>query len=212
MTDPYYQHGGITIYHGDCREIADDLTFDVIVTDPPYGISYKQTIATGTDYGTIVGDENTALVEWLLSTFAKMPMVVFGANHFARFLPSTGRWLCWDKRLSEAADRMIGSPFELIWVAGDDLAGVMYRVQHGGVVNADGANIKRVHPTQKPTILMRRIIADHAAEGVILDPFAGSGSTLRASKDLGREAIGIEIEERYCEIAARRLGQEVLAL
>ena len=94
---------------------------------------------------------------------------------------------------------------------GPDKAGFMYRIQHGGVVNADGHG-RRVHPTQKPVTLMKRIIEDHFPTGVIVDPFMGAGSTLRAAKDLRRTAIGIELEERYCEAAATRLGQGVLAL
>jgi len=69
---------------------------------------------------------------------------------------------------------------------------------------------RRWHPTAKPVELMLRLLSK--TQGTILDPFMGSGTTLRAAKDLGRKAIGIEIEERYCEIAARRMGQEVLAV
>ena len=100
----------------------------------------------------------------------------------------------------------------MAWMNCPDKAGFMYRILHGGVVNADGAGHKRVHPTQKPVVLFRRLLADHFPTGVILDPFMGSGTTLRAAKDLRRTAIGIELEERYCEAAATRLGQEVLPL
>jgi len=207
---PHYEDDLITLYHGDCREILSSLQFDVIVTDPPYGIAYRQEIDTSTDWGVIQGDEDDTLARWVVNATAK-PRIVFGANHFPSALPEPGRWICWDKRVHENADRMLGSPFELAWVSGPDKAGIMYRVQHGGVVNADGAGAKRVHPTQKPVTLMRRIIQDWTT-GVILDPFAGSGSTLRAAKDLGRRAIGIEIDERYCDAAATRLRQEVLPL
>lgn len=208
MITPYYEDQSCIIYHGDCREIANGLDFNVVVTDPPYGIAYQQTIATASDYGPIAGDQSDELARWVVN-FTVAPRIVFGANHFPSALPEPGRWICWDKRLSEDADKMLGSPFELAWMSGDHKAGVMYRVLHGGVVNADGANTKRVHPTQKPVTLMRRIIADWTT-GVILDPFMGSGTTLRAAKDLGRKAIGIEVEERYCEIAVQRLAQEVL--
>jgi len=206
---PYYDDGTCTIYHGDCREIIDGLEFDVIVTDPPYGINFD-----GYNHGKVAGDHDSTLAEWVVRYDVDMgydvSLVVFGANHFAHALPTPGAWSCWDKRTNENADKMFGAPFELVWASGDDRPGKMYRVQHGGVVNADGAGVTRCHPTQKPTTLMSRVIAHWAPTGVILDPFMGSGTTLRAAKDLGRKAIGIEIEERYCEIAAKRLAQEVL--
>ena len=105
---------------------------------------------------------------------------------------------------------MLGSPFELAWSNQTIGFDRMIRVLHGGVVNADGG--KRVHPTQKPLAVFRQIILWYSDEGcTVLDPFMGSGTTLRAAKDLGRKAIGIEIEERYCEIAAQRMSQSVLA-
>jgi site-specific DNA-methyltransferase (adenine-specific) len=202
---PYYDDGQCVIYHGDCREVIDDLEFDVVVTDPPYGIQYNPD-----NHEPVEGDHDTELAAWIVQF--DVPMVVTGANHYHHALPTTGSWSCWDKRVHGNADKMFGSPFELIWASGADRPGKMYRIQHGGVVNADGANRSRLHPTQKPETLMRRIISDWSSPGVILDPFMGSGTTLRAAKDLGRRAIGIEIKERYCEIAARRLGQEVLDL
>ena len=200
---PYYQDDACTIYHGDCREIIPQLSFDVIVTDPPYGISYA-----GYNHGTVAGDTDDEAARWLLTNTG--PMVVFGINHFPEALPSRGAWSCWDKRTNEKADKMFGSPFELIWTSGDDQPGKMYRIMHGGVVNADGGGVKRQHPTQKPVTLMVRVIADWADPGVILDPFMGSGTTLRAAKDLGRKAIGIELDRKYCDIAVKRLAQEVL--
>ena len=214
---PYYEDDAVTIYHGDAREILPALTFDVVVTDPPYGIGYEQTMKSAPKWESVNGDESDVLARWVIEAVHPTPMLVFGANHFPSALPEPGRWVCWDKRVVEAADRMLGSPFELAWMNGPDKAGFMYRIQHAGVVNADrGANnannMKRRHPTQKPVTLMKRIIADHFPTGVIADPFMGAGSTLRAAKDLGRRAVGIEIEERYCEAAVARLAQEVLAL
>tara|TARA_Y100000361_G_C11157606_1_gene345225 strand:- start:2071 stop:2706 length:636 start_codon:yes stop_codon:yes gene_type:complete len=209
---PYYEDDAVTIYHGDAREILPAINFDVIVTDPPYGISYEQKIKTARNYGPIRGDDSTELAEWLLENYSDKPLCIFGANHFPFALPEAGRWICWDKRVVESADKMLGSSFELAWMSGPDKAGVMYRIQHGGVVNADKANERRVHPTQKPVTLMKRIIQDYYPEGVVVDPFMGSGTTLRAAKDLERKAIGIETEERYCDIAVKRLAQGVLAL
>ena len=207
---PYYEDDSVTIYHGDCKELLPDLVFDVVVTDPPYGINYEQTIKTTTEWELVTGDETSDLARWLIAEVHPTPMLVFGINHFADCLPVAGRWICWDKRVVESADKMLGSPFELAWInTPEDKSGYMIRLQHGGIVNADKANEKRQHPTQKPVKLMRRCLG-YMPEGVILDPFMGSGSTLRAAKDLGRKAIGIEIEEKYCEIAVKRLAQEVL--
>jgi site-specific DNA-methyltransferase (adenine-specific) len=203
---PYYQDDQATIYHGDCREIMPTLKFDVIVTDPPYGINYA-----GYNHGTIEGDETTDLAQWI-TNYTSKPTVTFGANHYAAALPTTGAWSCWDKRTTEQADKMFGSPFELIWASGDDKPGRIYRIMHGGVVNADGAGNKRQHPTQKPIKLMTQVISDWVPDNtpIIADPFMGSGTTLVAAKQLGRKAIGIEINEEYCQVAVDRLAQGVL--
>jgi len=211
MSDSYYEDDHVVIYHGDCKELLPDLVFDVVVTDPPYGINYSNSYGTGIQEK-VTGDETSDLARWLIAEVHPTPMLVFGINHFSDCLPVAGRWICWDKRVVETADKMMGSPFELAWInTKEDKSGYMIRLQHGGIVNADKHNEKRQHPTQKPVKLMRRCI-QYMPEGVILDPFMGSGSTLRAAKDLGRKAIGIEIDEKYCEIAAKRMGQEVLPL
>ena len=212
MPDSYYEDDHVVIYHGDCKELLPDLVFDVVVTDPPYGINYEQTIKTTTEWELVTGDKTSDLARWLIAEVHPTPMLVFGINHFADCLPVAGRWICWDKRVVESADKMLGSPFELAWInTKEDKSGYMIRLQHGGIVNADKHNEKRQHPTQKPVKLLRRCI-QYMPEGVILDPFMGSGSTLRAAKDLGRKAIGIEIEEKYCEIAVKKLAQEVLPI
>ena len=212
---PYYEQDGITIYHGDCREVLPGLTFDVIVTDPPYGIDYTgapQNLG-GLDYGHMVGDISFELARWVLAV-PSMQTVVFGAHEFPHLLGPGGQWFCWDKRLSEAADRMVGTPFELAWCS---LSGknVMLRCLHGGAISAadDGTktHVRRTHPTEKPVPMLRQLLSC-CVGGTVLDPFMGSGTTLRAAKDLGRRAIGIEIEERYCEIAAKRLAQGVFDL
>jgi tRNA G10 N-methylase Trm11 len=210
---PYYSDDHVTIYHGDCLELIDELAFDVIVTDPPYGIDGGIRPQPGAQqFQGITGDDSAATAEAFMSRISPdMPAVIFGANCFPHALPHRGRWICWDKRLTVDADRMLGSAFELAWTNRRSGYDRMIRVLHGGVVNANGHGLARVHPTEKPVTLLRQII-EAEPPGVILDPFMGSGTTLRAAKDLGRKAIGIEIEERYCEIAAKRMGQEVLAL
>lgn len=216
---PYYQDDYVTLYHGDCRDILPHLKpVDLVLTDPPYGIGYVPggNKPGATKYNVIANDQNTKIVEELFKYYnAISSWCVFGANNFPHLLPHRGRWICWDKRCSEKADRMLGSPFELAWSNRKSGYDRMYRILHGGVVNANGVNGKgpRFHPTEKPILLMQRIIEqDYQKAQIILDPFAGSGTTLIAAKRLGRKAIGIELEEKYCEIVVKRLRQEVLPL
>ena len=133
--------------------------------------------------------------------------IIFGANNFPSQLPHRGRWICWDKRGGiAAADKMLGSPFELAWEDRTSGYDAMVRVLHGGVVNADGHGIAREHPTQKPIALMKWCIG-HLPAGcmTILDPFMGSGTTGVAAVKMGRKFTGIEISERYFDIAVRRI-------
>jgi site-specific DNA-methyltransferase (adenine-specific)/modification methylase len=208
---PYYENDGITIYLGDWREMSL-LRFDVVVTDPPYGISYSPSQNSKKAWGnkTFVGDvvvrgddepfDPTPLI--------KGPAVICGANHFSDKLPPSPCWFVWDKR-----DGMTSNDFadcELIWTNLKGNARV-FRHQWSGALRDSERGQTRLHPTQKPLVLMRWII-EKCPPGIVLDPYMGSGTTLRAAKDLGRRAIGVEIEERYCEIAAKRLEQGVFDL
>ena len=208
VIEPFYQDEWVTIFHADCFSMTEQLTWDHVVTDPPYGIAYEggPTNLGATEYAAIHGDDSFDSAQFALQLPAKK-RVVFGAHEFPHLLSPGGQWFCWDKRLTEAADKMVGTPFELAW---SDTPGKnqMLRVLHGGVVNAN-RNGPRLHPTEKPISMLMSII-ETIPEGVILDPFMGSGTTLRAAKNLGRRAVGVEIEERYCHAAAERMGQEVL--
>lgn len=215
---PYYQHGGITIYHGDCRDVLLTVTADVLVMDPPYGIAYASGM-TGHDGGTslpgIVGDADTFLRDFVLSWWSDKPAVVFGTWKRARPVGCRAV-LTWDKG-EHVGMGDLSLPWkpntEEIYIIGDGFTGhrgssVLRSV---AAVSWNSTAHGRVHPHEKPVPLMRELIAK-CPQGVVVDPFAGSGSTLRAAKDTGRRAIGIEIEERYCEIAAKRLQQEALPL
>jgi len=200
--NPYYDHAGIVIYHGDCREILPHVTADVIVTDPPYGHGATPPRG-GEKAGTIGGDPVVLLwdvldLSWL--GLWKGPAAVFCA---ARFVADSASVLQPDGMLVyvKTNPSPIGSSFEPCLTRG--FGG---HARHFSAYNAANGQL---HPTQKPIDLMRWIVG-RAPPGTILDPFMGSGTTLRAAKDLGRRAVGIEIEERYCEIAAKRLGQDVL--
>ena len=208
MTQPYFQDDAVTIYHGDCREIVPTLgRFDLLLTDPPYGIGYEASRYQNAVFsGVIHGDDQDFNPTFLLELAEDA--IIWGGNNFANFLPRGG-WLVWDKRCSERADKILGSPFELAWCSKVTRYKIA-RILHGGAVNADGTG-RRQHPTQKPLSLMTWCISLAGDVQTILDPFAGSGTTGRAAKDLGRKAVLIEREERYCEIAARRMGQQCLA-
>jgi DNA modification methylase len=213
---PYYQDDAVTIYHGDCREILPTLErFDLLLTDPPYGINAEDFRSSLPDtkgktfVKAIPGDDSLDAADWLMHWIASdQAAVIWGANNFPQLLPHKGRWICWDKRLTKEADKMLGSAFELAWENRKSGFDAMLRVLHGGVVNADGG--KRFHPTQKPVTLFRKVLGRYAKAKTILDPFAGSGTTGVAAKLEGRKATLIEMEERYCEIAAKRLAQGVL--
>lgn len=214
MIQPFYRDDQATIYHGDCRDIWPSIDTDgmVIITDPPYGINGADRHQPGAaEWEPIAGDDDTDMAAWLMSAIGDRWAVVFGANTFPELLPHRGRWLCWDKRLTADADRMLGSPFELAWINTATGFDRMIRCLHGGVVNANGHGLKRVHPTEKPVSMLERVIS-LAPPGVIVDPFAGSGTTIRAAVNAGRQAIGIELEQRYCHAAVDRLRQLTLGL
>lgn len=212
LPKPYFERDGITIYHGDCREIAPHLEYDVVVSDPPYGISYnheedpqsKHRESNRRQLAPVAHDDKP----FDPSPWIEKPFILWGANNFSRRLPDLRVWLCWDKvlrnglnlRIAEcefAATNCVQRPrvFRHLWSGA-------YR---------DSENSLFVHPTQKPVALMSFCLRlPGVPNGVVLDPYCGSGPTLEAARNLGRKAIGIEIEERYCEVAAKRLAQGVL--
>jgi site-specific DNA-methyltransferase (adenine-specific) len=194
---PYYEHAGITIYHGDCREILPGLRADVVVTDPPFGVGKAKWDAEfvlplsvpAPALGLMPGVSNLAACP---SVIAGLPyrwtIAAYLTNGMTRGALGFGNWIpC------------------LIYAAEDyPLFGPRQDARSFVV----GLEPKPEHPSPKPLNVMRWILGCLPGE-TVLDPFMGSGTTLRAAKDLGRRAIGIEIEERYCEIAAKRLAQEV---
>ena len=205
---PYYSDDLVTIYHGDCREWMPDA--DVIVTDPPYGMDWNFTgqgsgkNARGSTTSrfkavTIEGDREDFDPTFLLGY---RHVVIWGFHHFPQHL-TRGSVLVWVKKYADAYDTFL-SDADLAWVKGG--SGVY--LSRPIVPNS----FERFHPTPKPVEIMVWSIEKAGGTGTVLDPFMGSGSTLVAAKSLGRKAIGIEIEERYCEIAAKRCSQEVLGL
>ncbi len=203
---PYYQDSSATIYHGDCRTILPTLgKADLVLTDPPYGLGDKWTGGTwGSD--PMYSDAkkwDRALPDGVIESVIEKGKnaIVWGGNYF--MLPPCRGFLLWIK--TPAMETMADSEFA--WTTYDFVS--KSYLSHR---NPDG---KRQHPTQKPLNLILWCIhyAYFRSEvKTILDPFMGSGTTLVAAKQLGRKSIGIELEEKYCEAAARRLQQEYLPL
>lgn len=216
---PYYDHGGITIYHGDCRDVLPGLAkpeIGAVVTDPPYGLDY-QSGRSSYMYGDmaayrekIANDDDTSARDQIIEWAGDVPCLIFGSWKVTR-PPTTRALLIWDKgEASGMGDLSIPwkPSHEEIYVIGTGFHGH----RGGAVLRAyvpARVSMGRLHPNEKPVKLLVQLIQKCPA-GAILDPFMGSGSTLRAAKNLGRRAIGIELEERYCEVAARRLSQEVM--
>jgi len=213
----YYDEDGITIYHGDCREVLEWLEADVVVTDPPYGMGLRSSRGGAFGESAIEGDDDCAVRNHVLRMWEPKPALMFGRWSVPR-PPATRMVLTWDKG-EHVGMGDLATPWkpntEEVYVIGTGFAGhrgssvLRYHAIAGTVGQA--ARGDRFHPTEKPVDLMRDLIGK-CPQGVIADPFMGSGTTLRAAADLGRRAIGVEFREDYCEIAARRLAQGVLAL
>lgn len=210
---PYFESSGITIYHGDCREIVPSLAFEgLVLSDPPYGIAHptnysgrgRDRLARCRDYAPVDEDDQPFDPRWLLDV--GQARILWGANYYAHLLPPTSGWLVWDKERPDTLDQ---ATCELAWT--DCVLGVRrLRFLWNGMMRASKEQLQ--HPTQKPEALMRWCMGLRwtTQYQTILDPFMGSGTTLKAALDLGRQAIGIDTSEAYCEIAAKRLEQTPL--
>jgi hypothetical protein len=223
---PYYEADGVVIYHGDCRGILPTLPpVDLILTDPPYGVGYETARRSRSDVlrTPVANDETLDVVA------AAWPLAIDRLRddrHWYAFasprrlaaadlvFPGTKHTLCWDK-----GDR--GTVGDLECGFGEAWEAILYGMRGRRAIRGKrprtvlrydwSATMDPVHPTVKPVALLERMVAWSTDPGeTVLDPFMGSGTTLVAAKNLGRRAIGIEIEERYCEIAAKRLSQRVL--
>lgn len=224
---PYYDDGQCTIYHGDCREVLPHLpVVDSVITDPPYGDVTHQGARSVTATRALVPFASTtadALRDllavlsgrcrrWCVATMEWQHIAVLEQTppagwRFVRF----GIWVKPNGAPQFTGDRPAPG-WEGVAMLHRDNSRLRWNGggQHGvwTIPKVEGA-----HPTEKPLRLLCTWVGQFTDAGdLVLDPFMGSGTTLRAAKDLGRRAIGIEIEERYCEIAAKRLQQMVLPL
>ena len=232
--NPYYEHAGITIYHADCREVLSGLAWDVVIQDPPFeaeahtkqrrvkrggGVREIESLgfeAMDEDTRAAVARELGRTPRWVL-TFCQIEAAPIWREAYENLgglnYRRTCIWVKPDGMPQYSGDRP-GMGYETLLAMHAKGAS---RWNGGGrhgvftVNKADGWTNGAPHPTTKPERLMKLLAGLFSdKDDVVLDPFMGSGTTLRAAKDIGRRAIGIEINERYCEIAAKRMAQETL--
>ena len=215
----YYSDDSVQLYHGDCRELTQWLDCDILVTDPPYGIN----LASGSMHTSgkkmrvsksVKGDESTEIRDAVIELWQQRgSAIVFGSWRQPRPDDVTHR-LIWYKKNAFPGFRTAAfyPAEEEIYLIGKGWIGkpaqnvittVEMRQGAGGLAAITG------HPTPKPVGLMETLI-NKCPPGSIADPFAGSGSTLLAARNSGRKAIGVELDESYCEIIANRMSQGVL--
>lgn len=219
MTAPYYSDALVTLYHGDAREIDAWRRAGVLVTDPPYGIAWKKGLnkaAGSRAHAGIANDKDTAIRDWALGVWGLRPAVVFGSL-YAPFPADVRHLLIWEKP-GDAG--VVGSTtgyrrdVEAVFLTGQwpkrpAAWGSVLRSMMPSVGGVHGPAGRHGHPHAKPIDLLC-VLLNRAPQGIVADPFSGSGSTLVAAKSLGIRAIGVELVERYCEVTAERLSQSVL--
>lgn len=191
---PYYQDDAVTIYHGDCREVLPEIGSyaEVVLTDPPYpGFEKGWEVP---DVGAILGSIMASVKVVFWPPLCPSPLAFHTAEHV------------WHKPNGRSSQH-----YERVLAEGGPATCRVFRTAAILPNYVQYAAEAEDHPTQKPVKLIRQLLGIYTG-ALTLDPFMGSGTTLRAAKDIGRKAIGIEIEERYCEIAAERCAQEVLDL
>jgi DNA modification methylase len=196
MVKPFYEREGIVIFNGDCREVVPGLDVaDLLLTDPPFGIGFA---SQPTKWQRRAGKNPESWDDTIAEGFeALLPFgrqqVIWGVNYYC--LPPTRGWLSWFK---PDAPPSMGN-FELAWTSLD-------RTSRQFSYSIAATNAERVgHPTQKPLALILWCLGFFPKAQTVLDPYCGSGTTLVACAQLGRRGVGVEINEKYCEIAAKRI-------
>ena len=216
--NPYYQDANVTLYHGDCREIDAWESAHLLLTDPPYGIAWNQgrwSRKLGravVEHEGIANDHDTAARDYVVGQWGQIkPAFIFGALNIAPPY-GTRQTLIWRKANDAGVFGSIAGwrrDCEAIYMLGNWPGASPARSSIIATSVGTKTYINGGHPHTKPTPLLELLLS-HAPGGLVADPFAGSGSTLVAARNLGRKAIGVELEERYCELIARRLDQMCL--
>lgn len=218
---PYYDEGGITIYCGDCREILPTLgTFDLTLTDPPYGTGGrphngggkrsggKQWTRRSSESARVIGDDAPFDPRPLLGLAPAT--VLWGANWYADKLPGSPFWLAWDRKCGRAP-KTTTTDVELAWVRGHRFRTVrLFRHMWAGLQRDSENGRRSLHPTQKPVPLMAWCLSFFPEARTVVDPYMGSGPVAKACADAGLRYVGIELVEAYCERSVARLAQRTL--
>lgn len=218
-TTPYFSDDQVTLYHGDCRDILPDLEpVDLVLSDPPYGINYVSNNNVGQGTRPITNDGarlSVALMRRVIPMLRTKHVLWFTRwdvwpdvwYELGAWFPLRGM-LIWDKGNNGMGDlNHWGPSYEMIASAG---SGTTRGSRDQSVLRYPQVlPANRFHPTEKPVALHCYLI-DKLDAQMTLDPFAGGGTTLIAAKLSGRRAIGIEVQEQYCEVIAKRLAQGVL--
>jgi len=215
----YYSTDNGILFCGDCLEVMQTIGFvDILLTDPPYGIGMDKGFKTpGKFEGSNVRikcrqyNDNWDAERPSKEIFDNMLKIaklclIFGGNFFADILPLGTHWIVWDKKTTMPT---FGDA-ELIWTNSKRKSIKIFVYEYNGLF---GKEKERFHPTQKPVVLIMRLLDRYSKLGdLVLDCFLGSGTTAIACERLGRKWIGIEKDEKYCEIAAKRLETETSQL
>ena len=210
--EPYYETDLGTLYHDDCIRVIPFIgKVDLVLTDPPYGINENNEknlsrggLAKPKDYGSYDWDSNKIHPVYIyLLKYISKNQIVFGGNYYGSMLGDTNCYIVWNKE--NASNHF--ADCELAWTS---FKTAVRKIDWLWMGMIKLGNEKRYHPTQKPTGLFVQIIEKYSGrDDIILDPFMGSGTTALACEKTNRRWIGIEKEEKYCEIIQRRLEAEI---
>jgi len=214
MTKPYYQDKWVTIYHGDCREILPEIglgTVDLLCTDPVWPNCKWEMPGK---------DEAIELLDWLYTKACQLTqrlIVILGCDVDVRLLKNVPTNLpfftaCWLKRTPPIYKGHLLYSADVAYIFGDKWPKLLASSEITGP-SSGHKEYGNSHPAPRNLRHIRKLVENYSAEGwVLLDPFMGSGTLIQAARESGRHSIGIEIEEKYCEIAVRRCSQEVMDL
>lgn len=195
---------------GDVARLMGGEKAGAIVTDPPYGKNLNtdfrdmpKTRIHSRKYATVEGD-NTEFdpTLYLAATSSVLEQFWWGGDYYYQNLPPGGSWLVWDKR-NEASDGLIGSQFEMCWSMTPHRRRMIRH--HWAGVNARNPGMARAHPTEKAVAVLMTIIIDYCGNGIIVDWFLGSGTTMVAAERLGRKCFGMELVPAYVSVCLERL-------